>query len=91
MAGLLGKFAAGVATGLAQGIMAEAQAKRQQALLDIERQYRRQDIEYQDTLAERRADREALTRSAASNVSASRRWQPVCSARCMVSSKVSRI
>lgn len=58
-----GKFIGGVAQGLAAGIMAEAEQKRQAALLDIERNYRRQDQEYADTLAERRNEREAGRRS----------------------------
>lgn len=72
MASLLGKFVAGAATGLAQGIMAQAEAKRQQALLDLERQYRRDDARFEAGLRDASADRQALTRAAADELQYSR-------------------
>jgi hypothetical protein len=64
MAGLLGKFVAGAAGGLAEGIMAQAEAKKRQALLDLERQYRREDTEYSNALASKRDETEAGRRTA---------------------------
>jgi hypothetical protein len=65
MAGALGKFVGGFAQGLSQGLMAEAEQKRQAALLEIERNYRRQDAEYEHGLRTQEAETEAGRRDKA--------------------------